>query len=124
MKELTKSFFGYTWAMSLFGLQQVGEMATGMSSPQETAGKIAQRFDNVTSVASGEIGETMRATFDAGNNLQRGMVDAIASGLSMFDPRRWSGAMSEPGAPASPCAGGRPANPFAKSRPGDPGMPG
>jgi hypothetical protein len=79
MREFTKSMTSYTWAMSLFGLQQM----VNVFRPA----KATQAFNNVTKATEDQFGQALRATFRAGDNLQRGFVDVTFGllTLGMFD---------------------------------------
>ena len=79
MREFTKSITSYTWAMSLFGLQQM----INVFRP----GKATESFNNVTEATKEEFGDALNATFRAGDNLQRGLVDVTLGVLTlgMFD---------------------------------------
>ena len=79
MREFTKSMMSYTWAMSLFGVQQMFNAFR--------PSKAAESFDNVTEATREEFGEALKATFRAGDNLQQGVVDLTFSvfTLGMFD---------------------------------------
>jgi hypothetical protein len=132
MRELTKSMFGCTWAMSVFGLQQLMDLAKGAGVSADGVGKVAQRFDNVTAAAIGEVEKTMLAAFDTGNNLQHGMVNFLFSSLSSLTRQLCSrrpgsapcrapddGPRPEGRAASSPRGepdGGAGWNPFARSR--------
>lgn len=67
MREFTKSMTSYAWAMSLFGLQQ---MANVFRPEKATAA-----FNNVTKATEEEFGGALKATFHAGDSLQKGLVD-------------------------------------------------
>jgi hypothetical protein len=67
VRELTKSMTSYTWAMSLFGLQQMLNVLCPSKS--------TQAFNHVTKAAEEQFSEAMKATFRAGDNLQQGLVD-------------------------------------------------
>ncbi len=67
MREFTKSMMSYTWAMSLFGVQQMFNALR--------PSKAAESFDHVTEATREEFGEALRAAFRAGDNLQQGVVD-------------------------------------------------
>lgn len=67
MREFTKSMMSYTWAMSLFGVQQM----VNVFRPS----KASESFENVTKATEDEFGDAMKAAFRAGDNLQRGLVD-------------------------------------------------
>jgi hypothetical protein len=91
MREFTKSMMSYTWAISLFGIQQ---MANAFRPSKAT-----ESFDNVTKATRDEFGDALKATFRAGDNLQRGLVDLTFSvfTLGMFDRRGVSGTTSDVG---------------------------
>jgi len=79
MREFTKSMTSYTWAMSLFGFQQM----VNVFRP----GKATDSFNNVTKATQDEFGDALKATFRAGDNLQKAMVDVTFGVLTlgMFD---------------------------------------
>jgi hypothetical protein len=89
MREFTKSMTSYTWAMSLFGLQQM----INVFRP----GKASDSFNNVTKATEDQFGDALRATFRAGDNLQRGLVDITFGVLTfgMFDRGGTRGATSD-----------------------------
>ncbi len=83
MRELTKSIFSFSWAMSLFGIQQT----TNLMSPE----KAAKAFNSVTEATEGQLTDVMKTTFSAGDKLQRSAVDMT---LGMFtgealNPNKW-----------------------------------
>jgi hypothetical protein len=79
MREFTKSMTSYTWAMSLFGLQQM----INVFRPA----KATDSFNHVTKATEDQFGDALKATFRAGDNLQRGFVDVTFGllTLGMFD---------------------------------------
>src|SRR5205814_5543754 len=83
MRDFTKSFFSFSWAMSLFGVQQ----ATNLLSPA----KAAKAFDSVAEATTGQFTDALKTTFDAGDKMQRSAVDLT---LGMFtgealNPNKW-----------------------------------
>jgi hypothetical protein len=84
IRDLTKSMSSYAWAMSVYGVQQM----FNLMSPQ----KAAESFDKVTGAAVNEMGHSLRDTFHVGDRIQRGMVDMMMGGLTMFgmDPGEWA----------------------------------
>jgi hypothetical protein len=83
MRELTKSILSFSWAMPLFGIKQVAEMALprDMSHP---FGAATQGFDAVTSAAKGQLGGGLwQGAFNAGDQAQRGMVDMMFGWMSL-----------------------------------------
>jgi hypothetical protein len=81
MREFTKSMTSYMWAMSLFGVQQM----VNVFRPS----KAVESFENVTGATEEEFGDALKATFRAGDNLQRGLVDLTFGvfTLGMFSGR-------------------------------------
>src|SRR5262249_16853292 len=83
MRDFTKSVFGFSWALSLFGVQQT----LNLLKPS----KASQAFEKVTDATKDEIGDTLKAAFKAGDTFQRGFVDLT---LGLFtgrglSPSRW-----------------------------------
>jgi len=88
MREFTKSMTSFSWALSLFGLKQMANIVTpaqqGRSAPATDA------FNEVAQCAEEQLGQTLRATFEAGDRLQRGAVDVMFGFfLWPLDPRAW-----------------------------------
>lgn len=96
MREFTKSMMSYTWAMSVFGMQQMVNMLTPQEQSQEHPATRA--FKNVAECTEEEMAGAMRATYRAGDNVQRGLVDVMFGVLTMgaFNPGR-GGSGSGPG---------------------------
>ncbi len=69
MRNFTKLIFSFSWAMSLFGVQQA--VNTFMPS------KATEAFDNVTRAAKEQFDDVMKATFRSGDNMQRTMMDMM-----------------------------------------------
>lgn len=88
MREFTKSMTSYTWAMSMFGIQQV----INVFRPE----RATDSFNNVTKAAEEEFDNALKATFRAGDNLQKGLVDMTFGVLTLglFD-RGGAGASSD-----------------------------
>jgi hypothetical protein len=68
MRELTRSMASFSWAVSLFGVEQM----TNLLSPR----RAADAFGAVTRSAEGALGPGLRSAFQTGDRLQRAMVDA------------------------------------------------
>lgn len=85
MRDFTKSITSYTWAMSLFGVQQI----VNIFSPK----KAAEAFNGVSKATEDQFGQALKAAFRAGDNLQKGLVDATFGvlGLGMFNGRGGGG---------------------------------
>src|SRR5712691_796141 len=83
MREFTKSLFSFSWAMSLFGVQQTANLM----SPD----KAAKAFNSVTEATEAQFADALKTTFNAGDKLQRNAVDMT---LGMFtgealNPNKW-----------------------------------
>lgn len=74
MRDLTKSFMSFSWAMTLFGLDQVRHLVTDDDSG-ERADRISQDLDAVTGAAKDRLSERNASMFDSGVSLQNDMVD-------------------------------------------------
>ncbi len=89
MRELTKSLLSFSWAMSLFGLQQT----TALFLPQ-TYRRTAGSFETVSRATEGQFGPSLRSTFQSFDRVQRGFVDLTFNflRLDLLDPTRALGA--------------------------------
>jgi hypothetical protein len=102
-RDLARSTARLSWALSLFGLQQMADLASGSRDPERGAA----RCDAVRYAAEGQMNATFRGLLHAGDNLQRGVVDLLAGVGSrtesavvqaagqlltpdLLDPRTWA----------------------------------
>jgi hypothetical protein len=96
--ELMKSMLRFSWAMSLFGVRNLGNLA----APERAASSL----DAVTQATEGQLGEGLRGVFQAGDRLQQNVVDgvfgAMAGAVASVAPGTAGG--SEP--PAAPVHSG------------------
>ena len=78
MRELTKSMLRFTWSMSVFGLAQSAQLL----APRQAAAA----FDDVTRRTEEQLGSFTRSVFNAGDRVQRGLVDLAfrTFGLDLF----------------------------------------
>lgn len=92
MRELTKSMMSYSWAMSLFGVQQMVNVLTPNGSTGEPCGKSVQAFANVTKATTALLDGGLKEAFKMGDSLQQGMLDFMFGGVLAggFDPNRWA----------------------------------
>jgi len=96
MRELTKSMLSFSWAMPLYGMKQM----LNMSMPQDMSrpfDKAAEGFASVTDAMRGQLGPTIKGLFDAGDRIQRGLVDLMFSVVpaGSMDPNTWMRTGSE-----------------------------
>ena len=85
MRDLARSMFRFSWAMSMLGAKQVANLL----SPGDGWDRSADSLDAVSDAASKEMGETMQGYYKAGDRLQSGMVDTMS--------RMVQGSWNEPG---------------------------
>ncbi len=76
MRELTKSLLTFSLTMSLFGVKQLGNLLNPARS-QATGLQMKEAFDSLSNVAQQQFGETFQETFQAGDEIQRRMIDAM-----------------------------------------------
>jgi hypothetical protein len=89
MREFTKSMMSYTWAMSMFSVQQMVNLLTPQGGRQNHPATDA--FNNVSQCTVEEMGDAMRATFRLGDNIQRGLVDLTFGVLTLGAANRGGG---------------------------------
>ena len=86
MREVAKSMVGFSWAVSLFSLQQLSRLMTPSS---ETPDAAVSEIDDVSRVVQSHLSESIAERFRTADEWQRRVVDAVfdaASGTSL-DPR-------------------------------------
>jgi hypothetical protein len=111
MREFTKSVLSFSWAMSVFGVQQMANLMK-RPDPNRAQGPAAEAFDGVTRATEAQLGKTLQETFRAGDKFQRGMVDMMlgpfmqqgGGARGMMD--RASEAMGQAMRQAGGCCGG------------------
>lgn len=90
MRDLTKSMWSFSWAMSLFGVEQMANLLAprDMSRPW---GRAAEGFEAVTRATGGQLSDTLRGTFETGDRMGRSMVDAMFGfgGFDWLNPTQW-----------------------------------
>ena len=77
MRNFIKSTLRFSWAMSLFGIQQLENMAVDYCAHNKTVAA----FDSITSATEDQLDGTIKAAYRAGDRLQSGMVDAMFGAL-------------------------------------------
>jgi hypothetical protein len=87
MRELTKSFFSFSLACSLFGLKQMENLLTPKAR-DEDKGPATKAFDSVTNAYTQQFGETLNSTFRALDNTQRGLVSLMFSFFGIAPPTK------------------------------------
>ena len=82
MRKLMKSLFSFSWGMSLFGARQVSQVLTPQN-PQQTIGEVSTAFDAVTRSAAEQLDGVFAQAFDAGEKLQKGVMDMMFDAIPM-----------------------------------------
>ena len=75
MREVMKSLLSFSWATSLFGVTQLANLA----APQ----KAAAAFDDMTQKTTANLSDTLKGSYQAGDQLQREMIDLL---FNVFNP--------------------------------------
>ncbi|HEX6464953.1 MAG TPA: hypothetical protein VFZ98_10880 [Vicinamibacterales bacterium] len=86
MRELAKSMVGFSWAVGLFGFQQLSKMLGTVAEPPQVT---AAQFDDVSRAAQQHLSDPLAQQFAAGDEWQRRVIDALFDTVSTrsFDPR-------------------------------------
>jgi hypothetical protein len=86
MRELAKSMVGFSWAVGLFGLQQMSRALTPAATPPDVT---AAQLDDVAHTAQRYLSDQYAEQFRAVDEWQRRVVDMLFDAASMrsFDPR-------------------------------------
>ncbi len=87
MRELTESALRYTWAMSLFGVQQVTNLLTPTDLREPTR-KANDALFSVKQAAENEFGDLAFGAFQIGDEVQRGLTNLFFDALTLraFSP--------------------------------------
>jgi hypothetical protein len=94
LREFLKSVMSFSWAMSLFGVRQMGSVAVGDT-------RVADSFDKVARAAQEQLDNSMKRAYGAGAGLQASGNSSVSAGLQASGPRAGSTAppASTPSAP-------------------------
>ena len=84
MRNLTRSVASFSWAMSLFGVEQMANLL----SPR----RAADAFGAVARSTEGALGPGLRSAFQTGDRLQRSMVDLSFSLVGLGSSANGGGA--------------------------------
>ena len=87
VRDLTKSMLSFSWAISLFGVEQLTKTLIPQRPSQPTH-RATAAFDAVTQAATEQLSGALKGVYNAGDQLQRGMVDLMFGVLSLeaFNP--------------------------------------
>ncbi|HKG80863.1 MAG TPA: hypothetical protein VKA78_15610 [Pyrinomonadaceae bacterium] len=86
MRELTKSALSYTWAMSVFGLQQAANVLTLSNGRQPRRANSA--CFSVRQATQNEFGDLVFAAYQVGDEVQRGLTEIFFDTVTLqaFNP--------------------------------------
>lgn len=93
MREVAKSMLGFSWAVSLFSVQQMAKLMTPSSASPET---MASQFDEASRAVQELLTDTVAQQFRAGDEWQRKMVDALFDAASLQADTTKIGEMLDP----------------------------
>ena len=87
MRELAKSAARYTWAMSLFGVQQAANVLT-LSNGRQPTRKANAAFFSVTQATENEFDDLVFAAYQVGDEVQRGLTEIAFDTVTLqaFNP--------------------------------------
>jgi len=86
IRDFTKSALGFSWALSLLGLKQAGNL---LRPNQQQGGDL---FAPMTQVAVNQLDDSMRGIYRSGDNLQARTVDLMFAALNptnWLNPNAW-----------------------------------
>jgi hypothetical protein len=75
MRNVLKSLFRFSWAMSLFGARQTAGLL--MPSVSDQGPDTATAFERVSKVAQEQMGSSMKSIYETGDRLQSGVLDMM-----------------------------------------------
>src|SRR5215475_10842513 len=82
IRDLTKSALSFSWAMSLFSVQQLTNTLIPQR-PSQPNHRVTTALNAVTQAAEEQFSGVLKGVFNAGDQLQRGIVDLMFSFLSL-----------------------------------------
>ena len=82
LRDLTKSMLSFSWAMSLFGVEQLTN-ALLPQKPSQPTHRATAAFNTVTHATEAQLDNVLKGVFKAGDTLQRGMVDLMFGCFSL-----------------------------------------
>jgi hypothetical protein len=87
IRDLTKSMLSFSWAISLFGVEQLTNMLIPQK-PSQPNHRATTAFNAVTQTTEEQLSGVLKGVFNAGDQLQRGLADLTFGFLSLeaFNP--------------------------------------
>jgi hypothetical protein len=88
MRELAKSMMRFSWAMSLFGMDQLGTMFSKDDEGEESQeSKVRSSFDDVSTATGSQFSSRARNLYESGDKFQSEIVDVV---FDFFSADSWS----------------------------------
>ncbi len=87
MRELAKSMMRFSWAMSLFGMDQLSTLVSKDEDDESQESKVTSSFDNVSTTTGSHFSSRTRNLYDSGDKFQGEMVDVV---FDFFSADSWS----------------------------------
>jgi hypothetical protein len=87
MRELFKSMWSVSWALSLLGIKQSANIINTMYPNQRNWSPSVVAWDRVTNAATDQLDDALKGAFRTGDSLQRGIVDLA---FVMLNPAHWN----------------------------------
>ena len=84
MRETAKSMLRFSWALSVFGLDQLGKLVRDEDAGHRDE-RIRAAFDSLSSAAGQQLGQRTRGLYDAGDKLGRESVDLLFDLVRLAD---------------------------------------
>ncbi len=85
MREMAKSMFRFSWAMSVFGVEQLRKLVSDEYADRRE-GEIKSGFDSMSEFAGKQLSKQSRSLYEAGDKLQRESVDML---FDVSRPSNW-----------------------------------
>ena len=87
MRELAKSMVGFSWAVGLFGVQQMAKAVGTVTEPHDAT---MAELDEVARCAQRHLSSQYAQQFEAGNQWQRRLIDVVfdAAAMRSVDPAK------------------------------------
>jgi len=86
MRGIAKSFVSFSWAMGMFGIEQLNSLLSDEHTDNRTQ-RIKDAFDEVTKAAEAVLSSRTKTMYDSGNRLQQEVVDLS---FDIFRSENWS----------------------------------
>lgn len=94
MREITKATIGFSWAVSMLGLQQAAKIVWGSDSrkadSEESGSQEPDPITSMTVAAEDRLQDLFKSAFEAGDHFQREMIDGLTHYLTLevYNPAR------------------------------------